>query len=137
MAEYQRVSSQLFHIWMPHVARGLLVFCSRSDQHSGAGGNFQTHSCISARIYRARKFVQRRLSRPVLASNLLIFQFRRLQWPFLLLLQLMQLSAPTASKSTNCLRQPMALFSQWEYSFVLSSYFIRAAVYCNKVTTHA
>lgn len=56
--------------------------------------------------------------------------------PFLLLLQLMQLSVPTASKSTNCLRQPMALFSHWEYSFVLTSYFIRAAVYCNKVTTH-
>lgn len=47
--------------------------------------------------------------------------------PFLLLLQLIQLSVPTASKSTNCLGQLTALFSHWEYSFVLTGYFIRAA----------
>lgn len=59
--------------------------------------------------------------------------YRQLQWgfngPSLLFLQLMQLSVPTASKSTNCLRRQMALFSRWEYSFVLTNYSNSAAIY--------
>lgn len=123
------------HTFIAPNAGDLSVFLFLRRQAPGRRGNFSCVGCTDTSVPES-----------IWSESLFSGGFRGLSWlstclssnsggskgPFLLLQQLIQLSVPTASKSTNGLGQPMALFGHWEYSFVLTSYFI----YCNKVTTH-
>lgn len=119
---------------MPHFiapfAGGLFVLCLSSGKTEG-----KTSNAEDARQHLCQNLYGPEVCSATAFEACFVFQLAYLpiqggsNGPFLLLLQLMQLSVPTASESTHCLRQPPALFSHWEYSFVLTSYFIRAAIY--------